>query len=102
MKPKKLTYGVGVNDAGYAVAKYETIVVDGKKKKKQVWKCPFYRAWECMLIRCYTVKYQERKPSYKGCVVSDEWKTFSNFKNWMRKQNWEGLCLDKDLLFEGN
>ena len=101
-KKKKLVYGVGLNDAGYAVSKYETIVVDGKKKQKLVCGCPFYRAWVSMLDRCYSVKYQEKCPTYIGCSVSEEWKTFSNFKSWMEKQDFEGKQLDKDLLFEGN
>ena len=73
MKAKKLTYGAGVNDAGYAVAKYETIGhVNGKRKQRQVWRCPFYRAWESMLSRCYSVKYQKRKPTYTGCTVAED------------------------------
>ena len=44
MKPKKLVYGVGTNDAGYVVQKWETIVVDGKRKQELVWACQYYRA----------------------------------------------------------
>ena len=55
-----------------------------------------------MLQRCYSEKWQERYPTYKGCSVSEEWHTFSNFKAWMEKQQWEGKQLDKDILFEGN
>lgn len=103
MKPKKLVYGVGVNDAGYAVKKNETIgYVNGKLKQKQVWVCPFYRNWIDMLDRCYSEKRQERNRTYKGCTVSDEWLTFSNFKAWMEKHEWEGKQLDKDILIEGN
>lgn len=99
MKPKKLVQGVGTNDADYTVAKFET---NGKRKQKQVWVCPFYRAWRDMLRRCYSEKLQESRPTYKGCTVSAEWLTFSNFKIWMETQNFEGMELDKDLLFEGN
>ena len=103
MKPRKLTYGVGVNDADYVVVKYETIgYVDGKQKKKLVWKCPYHNTWKNMLERCYSSKSQERYPTYRGCSVSTEWLTFSNFRAWMVAQDWEGLQLDKDLLFEGN
>lgn len=103
MKPKKLVRGVGVNDADYAVQKLETIgYVNGKRKQKLVWKCPHYQAWVSMLDRCYSVKYQERRPNYKGCTMSDEWLTFSNFKSWMEKQDFERKQLDKDLLIEGN
>lgn len=103
MKSKKLVFGVGTNDADYVTQKKETIgYVDGKLKLKQVWVCPYYRAWANMLKRCYSVKYQEGKPSYIGCTVSEDWLAFSNFRAWMEKQDWEGKHLDKDLLFEGN
>lgn len=103
MKPKKLVYGVGTNDADYAVRKFETIgYVDGKRKQKQVWVCPYYQTWKHMLMRCYSAKFQESNLSYRGCSVSEEWLKFSNFKGWMEKQDWEDKHLDKDLLFEGN
>ena len=102
MKTRKLVYGVGINDADYVTQKWETIIVNGKRKQKFVWVCPFYRAWKSMLERCYSIKTQERQPTYKGCSVSKEWLTFSVFKNWMETQDWEDKQLDKDLLFEGN
>ena len=103
MKTKKLIYGVGINDADYVTQKFETVgYVDGKQKQKQVWICPFYRTWNNMLSRCFSNKLQERHPSYKGCSVSEEWKTFSNFKAWMMTQDWQDKHLDKDLLIEGN
>lgn len=102
MKPKKLVFGVGINDADYAVKKFETIgYVGGKRKQKQVWICPYYQAWMNMLRRC-SEKWQEKYPTYRGCSVSTEWFTFSVFKSWMRKQDFEGKHLDKDLLLEGN
>lgn len=103
MKQKKLIYGVGINDAGYAVMKREEAgYVDGKRKRKLVWACPYFRAWSSMLSRCYSTKWHERYPTYKGCTVSKEWHTFSNFRAWMVTQDWEGKSLDKDLLIEGN
>ena len=103
MKVKKLVYGVGINDAGYVVKKTETTVyADGKQKRKLVWMCPYHSRWKDMIKRCYSDKYQERYPTYQGCTVSKEWLTFSNFKAWMEKQEWEGNQLDKDLLIEGN
>lgn len=99
----KLVYGVGINDADYAVQRKETIgYVDGKQKQKLIWICPYYSTWTDMLSRCYSSKYQDRKPTYKGCSVSEDWLTFSHFKSWMETQDWEGKQLDKDLLFEGN
>lgn len=105
MKPKnrKLVYGVGTNNADYAVMKHETIgYVDGKQKQKTAWRCPYYRAWMDMLKRCYADRFQDVYPTYKGCTASAEWLTFSSFKSWMEKQDWEGKHLDKDLLSEGN
>ena len=103
MKPKKLTYGVGINDADYVTQKNEIIgYVDGKRKQKVVWRCPYHRAWEHMLERCYSTKYQEKQPTYKGCSVSDEWLVFTSFKSWMMAQDLEGKHLDKDLLFDRN
>ena len=98
----KLVYGVGINDADYAVTRWETIEVDGKRKQKLVWECPYYRVWHSVLKRCYSTKFQECFPTYRGCSVSEEWKIFSNFKLWMEEQDWEGKQLDKDLLFERN
>lgn len=103
MKHKRLVFEVGVNDADYVTQKMETIsYVNGKQKQTKVWVCPYYQAWASMLKRCYSHKYQETRPTYKGCSVSEDWLTFSNFKSWMEKQDWEGKHLDKDLLFEGN
>lgn len=102
MKKKKLVCGAGTNDSDYVTQKFETIIVDGKQKRKLVWVCPFYQAWTSMLKRCYSIKTQERYPTYKGCSVSTEWLTFTVFKNWMMTQNWEDNHLDKDLLIEGN
>ena len=102
MRTKKLICGVGNNNADYVVKKYETNVVDGKKKRKQVWICPYFQTWKNMLARCYSTKYQEKQPTYVGCTVATEWLTFSNFKNWMETQEWQDKQLDKDLLIEGN
>lgn len=103
MKIRKLVCGVGINDADYVVQKFETIRdINGKRKRRLVWECPFYRTWCGMLRRCYSIKLHEEYPTYIGCSVSEEWKRFRNFKSWMEKQDWEGKHLDKDLLFEGN
>lgn len=65
-----------------------------------------YRTWSHMLERCYSKKYQQRKPTYKGCTVCDEWLNFQNFAEWYNKNyyeiNGETICLDKDILVIGN
>lgn len=90
---RKPIYGVGINDANYVVVP----TVDGKK----VW-CPYYRAWNSMITRCYSNKLQSRRPTYIGCSVVSEWLTFSIFREWMRSQDWKGNHLDKDILIYGN
>lgn len=88
----RLVQGVGVNDADYPVRPR----LSGESF------CPFYKRWSDMLKRCYSVKSKETRPTYSECTVCDEWLTFSNFKAWMEKQDWEGKQLDKDILVEGN
>lgn len=89
----KLVYGVGVNDADYTVKPSPN---SGRAR------CPFHRAWENMLSRCYNKGFLIKKQTYIGCTVCEEWLTFSNFKRWMEQQDWQGKHLDKDILFAGN
>jgi hypothetical protein len=55
-----------------------------------------------MLARCYDKNTQKTRPNYSECSVRCDWLIFSNFKDWMAKQDWRGNHLDKDLLFVGN
>ena len=59
-----------------------------------------------MLKRCYSSKFQEKNPSYKGCYVCDNWLYYSNFKKWYDENYYEIdgkiLQLDKDILVKGN
>jgi hypothetical protein len=99
----KLVYGIGINDADYVTKISDCLgYVDGKRKRKLVWYCPFYAKWRGMLQRCYSEKLHEKYPTYKGCSVIEEWLTFSEFKSWMETQEWEGKQLDKDILFPNN
>lgn len=90
---RKPIYGVGINDSKYIV----NHSVCGK-----MYRCEFYRAWVSMITRCYSEKYLKRMPAYIGCSVCREWHIFSNFKKWMKTQDWRGKALDKDLLIPGN
>ena len=90
---RKLSFGVGVNDADYLVQPR----ILGKHLR-----CPYYGVWIEMLRRCYCIKYQTKQPTYIGCIVSQEWLVFSNFKAWMQKQDWKEKCLDKDILVVNN
>ncbi len=99
----RLVYGVGINDAGYVINKTEIAgCVDGKRKRRTSWGCPFYRVWTDMLRRGYSDKYKATHPTYRGVTVCKEWHTFSVFKAWMETQDFEGKQLDKDLLIRGN
>lgn len=98
-----LICGVGINDSEYRVQEFISLGYEnGKRKRKRVWICPFYRKWIDMLERCYSIKKQEKYPTYKGCSVCQDWLTFSNFKAWMETQDWEGKHLDKDILYPSN
>jgi len=93
----KLVLGVGFND------KTRPTWIDGKKVKE-------YALWQSMLNRCYCEKLQTRKPTYKGCNVSDNFLNYSYFYEWCQEQTGFGKVdekgrywqLDKDLLFVGN
>lgn len=90
---RKPICGIGTNDADYITQP----VINGKQMR-----CPYYVAWASMLGRCYSAKYQASHPTYAGCSVVKEWLTFSNFKKWMKHQDWRGKQLDKDILIVGN
>ena len=85
--------GIGINDSNYTLTKE----VNGKRVR-----CNYYQVWKDMLKRCYSDKYQEKRPTYKGCTVCDEWLSFMSFRKWMMKQDWEGKQLDKDILVMDN
>lgn len=101
-KKNKLVCGVGINDADYAISKELVWYEDGVRKRKLVWRCPYYDRWTAMMKRCYSNWYQKENKTYSECIVCEEWLIFSNFKAWMETQDWEGKHLDKDILFEGN
>ena len=65
-----------------------------------------YMCWINMLSRCYSSKYQEKRPTYKGCYVSEGWLYYHNFKNWYDDNYYEidgkTSQLDKDVLIKGN
>ncbi len=91
-----------INDSNYVTSIYEDLPrYDGKRRQRRVWVCPFYERWCNMIKRCYSVAYLKRQPTYEGCVICDDWLTFSKFKAWMETQDWEGKHLDKDLLGNG-
>ena len=72
---------------------------NGKNKKE-------FRIWYNMLKRCYDPKYQEEKPTYRGCTVEDYLLNFQNMCEWLENNYYEipgeKMCLDKDILRKGN
>lgn len=103
----KLVCGVGVNDANYFTQRFESWYVDGKRKRKLVWSCPYYNRWKGVIRRCYSGNALKTRATYVGCTVAKEWLTFSNFREWMVSQEnvlgcLRKLHLDKDFIVLGN
>ena len=90
-------YSPSVFGEGILGTKYPT-KVSGVQTKE-------YELWTGMLERCYSDKYQKKQPTYEGCEVSENFKSYEYFYEWCHKQigfNNEGWHLDKDLLVKGN
>ena len=87
-------FGVGYLGEG----KYK-IVENGKLKIE-------YIIWHNMLRRCYDLKLQEKRPTYKGCKVENYLLNFQNMGEWLDENYYEipgeKMCLDKDILYKGN
>mgnify|MGYP003605390722 CR=1 FL=1 len=89
---KPTVFGVGV------IGECLTVDSCGNRLKE-------YQVWKGMLERCYSDKFQAKKPTYKGCIVSENFKYFPYFKEWCNKQigfDQVGWHLDKDILSKGN
>lgn len=87
-----LVCGVGINEKKYPTQ------IDGKNIKA-------YGIWLAMVTRCYNKKCQTKNPTYVGCSVSSNFKSFSYFYEWCHEQVGFGLDayhLDKDVIYRGN
>jgi len=63
-----------------------------------------YSVWKGMLKRCYSEKFIQKNPTYKGCTVCEEWHNFQSFAEWFvsQKNHNCNYHLDKDILCDGN
>ena len=88
-------YGIGYIGDG----KYKSR--DENKKKTKA-----YNTWGHMLRRCYDPYYLNEHPTYRDCIVCEEWHNFQNFAKWFYENyyecNDEQMQLDKDILIKGN
>ena len=85
-------YGVGILGNKYPPS------INGVKTKE-------HELWQNMFQRCYNDTYKKQRPTYEGCEVSDNFKSFEYFYEWCHSQigfDNEGWHLDKDLLVKGN
>lgn len=89
---KKLVHGVGINDG--IIPTYK----NGKRLKE-------YEIWKSLLARCYSEYKHQIQPTYKDCIVSENFKNYSYFYEWCQNQtffNKNNYELDKDILIRNN
>ena len=89
-------YSTSVYGVGILGNKYPSAIV-GRNTKE-------YELWNNMLRRCYSDNSKKNHPTYEGCKVSENFKSYEYFYEWCHKQvgfnkEWH---LDKDLLIKGN
>ena len=85
-------HGIGILGAKYPVSE------DGRDTKE-------YTLWTHVLQRCYSDALKKKYPTYEGCEVSNNFKSYEYFYEWCHRQigfDNEGWQLDKDLLTKGN
>lgn len=88
----KFFYGVGyIGDGDHS------LTIDGKKTDS-------YAKWHSMLQRCYDKQPNRKLETYIDCAVSEEWKDYQCFAEWLVNNPYygNGYELDKDLLVKGN
>lgn len=67
---------------------------------------PQYVAWKSMLSRAYSDKVHEKRPTYIGVTVCQEWLCFQNFAKWYDENYYEidnhKTHLEKDIISKNN
>lgn len=91
----KNPYHSSVCGTGYLGVGEYTSKINGKSTKE-------YTMWLNLIKRCYSIKCQEKHPSYKGCLVDEGWHNFQVFAKWVEDNFKQGWQLDKDILVKGN
>lgn len=92
----KLIRGIGIKDIDYPITKS---IKTGDNKWKQIWRCPYFSRWDKLMER---LGPNNPHKTYDDKSCCPDWLYLSKFKAWMETQEWEGLDLDKDILFPGN
>ena len=90
-------YSSSVGGVGITGTKYPIRVNSVQTKE--------YVLWCHMLQRCYSTTLKKQRPTYMGCEVSDNFKSYEYFYEWCNRQvgfDNEGWHLDKDLLIKEN
>jgi hypothetical protein len=65
--------------------------------------CPAFMRWRKIVERCRGAWSLRAKPRYEDCSVCPEWYSFMAFRGWLvAHEGWEGLEVDKDILYPGN
>ena len=72
-------YGIGVSGT-----KYPITINDVKTKE--------YELWQNMLERCYSDAYKNKNPTYEGCEVSENFKSYEYFYEWCNEQIGFGMA----------
>ena len=83
----------------YAVTLYNIGSIGNANTKKNI---KAYKVWRDMINRCY----HDIEPTYKDCIVCEEWLCFEFFLKWFNKNYYEieniQMNLDKDILYKNN
>ena len=94
-------YVASIHGVGILGTKYPSMI-NGVQTKE-------YVLWKNMLERCYSDVYKKKHPTYEGCEVSENFKSYEYFYEWCYSQigfgndgNGSPFQLDKDLLIKGN
>lgn len=65
-----------------------------------------YLVWQGILRRCYDEKFNNTKPTYKGCSMCNEWMNYQTFAKWFEDNYYEvsneRMHLDKDIMYKNN